>query len=459
MLIPNNIGMDAGAPLARQMESYQAKFRRWWADRGPAEFLEQTMRLRQPTGETRGAGWAAYRSMRPADYTWGIFTVPTERTHIAFGEFARRDAWPSVPDEYRTLLLEHICVQADVENAAIEQSRTLTRSAPSGADLQNLFQFFLEEGRHTWAMVHLLLAHFGHEGEVQAEALLTRMSGDAEHPRLLDAFNYHTEDWLSHYMWCFLADRVGKYQIQAVTQSAFLPLAASARFMMFEEPLHITFGLAGLERVLYRSMEATLRLDSHDVFEAGAIPLSVFQKYFNFWVSKIFDLFGNDESARAHDLYRLGIRSPRGMEDGAEGEVALDVRVGDRIEQRAVAAQRATNAIMRRQYVAEVQRIVDRWNDVMRRAHVDFALRLPHERFGREFGPCKGMAFDIDGELFAGTAGSRGQARFPTADEVARVQGLMHRELDDGRVAAWIAPFGVRLDEFPGADAADRGQA
>lgn len=448
MTIPNNIGLAAGGPLERQLSAYQAKFRRWWQERGPAEFLDQPMQLRTPTGEVRGNGWARYTRMRPADYTWGIFMVPGAREHIAFGEHRGQKAWTSVPDEYRTLLLEHICVQADVENAAIEQSRTLTGLAPSRGELENLFQFFLEEGRHTWAMVHLLLAHFGAEGEVQAEALLTRMSGDAENPRLLDAFNHHTEDWLSHFMWCFLADRVGKYQIHAVTHSAFLPLAGAAKFMMFEEPLHISFGVAGLERTLIRSVELTLQHDTQDIFEAGGIPLPVFQKYFNYWASKVYDLFGNDDSRRAHELYRFGIRVPRNFDESDETPVIIDARKGTGVESVAVPPVMATNTIMRRQYIAELQRILERWNVALARSGVGFGLRLPHERFHRAFGPCNGLPFDLDGEIIVGDAPSRLAACFPSADEFAKVQALMRRELGDGRVASWIAPHGSKLAQL-----------
>jgi benzoyl-CoA 2,3-dioxygenase component B len=447
MLIPNNIGLTSNAPLHRQLVAYQTKFRRWWRDRGPSEFLEQPMPLRLPTGQTRGSGWATTKVMRPNDYVWGIFTVPRAHHQIVFGDAAGKPAWTTVPDECRQILLEHVCVQADVENAAIEQSRTLTRSVPSGADLHNLFQFFLEEGRHTWAMVHLLLEHFGSEGQVQAEALLNRMSGDTEHPRLLGAFNVHTEDWLSHFMWCFLADRVGKYQIHAVTQSAFLPLAESARFMMLEEPLHITFGLKGLERVLAHSVEVTRRRDRLDILEDNAIPLPVFQKYFNFWMSKIHDLFGNDDSSRSHDLYRLGIRAPRGMEGGEE-EIEIDVRVGVDVETHRVPAACATNVIMRRQYEAEVGRIVGRWNDAIRLAGVDFTLTVPHERFAREHGACRQMPFDVDGVLLPESEAHRLEARVPSAEDREGVAALMNRELGDNRVAGWIAPPGTRLDHL-----------
>ncbi|WP_437677696.1 benzoyl-CoA 2,3-epoxidase subunit BoxB [Sorangium sp. So ce131] len=446
MSIPNNIGLDESSTLAKLLVSYQKKFRRWWRQRGPAEFLDQPMRLRVPTGIVRGSGWAEFTTMRPNDYCWGLFTAPTNQEHIAFGEHQGKKVWETVPAEYRTLLLEHICVQGDVENAAIEQSRTLTQTAPSGHDLENLFQFFLEEGRHTWAMVHLLLDHFGPDGVVEAEALLERMSGDTENPRLLKAFNYQTDDWLSHFMWCFLADRVGKYQIQAVTQSAFAPLARSAKFMMFEEPLHITFGAVGLERVLCKSAEITIREDTYEIVDAGAVPLPVIQKYLNYWVPKVYDLLGNDESHRSYDLYRSGIRVPRGFESDRH-DVRIDVRVGDRIEQAMVRPEKATNAIMRQQFIAELQRIVVRWNVCLKNLGVDFELRLPHERFNRTYGPCTGLPFDINGVLIADDADAKISSYFPTPSEMSAVRSVMQRELAPDCVASWIASSSTRFGD------------
>ena len=445
MLLPNNIGLDERTLLARQLASYEKKFHVWWRERGPAEFLDQPMRLRRPTGAVSGTDWAEYTMLRPDQYRWGIFHVPTNQDEIAFGEHRGQKVWNEVPREYRTLLLHHICVQADVENAAIEQSRTLTQMVPSGADQENLFLFFLEEGRHTWAMVHLLLAHFGADGVVEAEALLSRLSGDSRNPRLLDAFNYPTEDWLSHFIWCFLADRVGKYQIQAVTQSAFAPLAKAAKFMMFEEPLHIAFGVVGLERVLYNTAQATLRGGTDDTFNRGAIPLPVIQKYFNYWVPKIYDLFGDDDSERSYDLFRAGIRIPRNFVDSKEEVVRIDARVGDGLVATDVAAEFATNAIMRRQFIAEVQRIIDRWNVSLRALGIDFQLYLPHERFGRAYGPCAGLPIDVSGNVLSPDAGAKHAAYLPTASELANVRALMQRELAPGRYSSWIAPSATRL--------------
>lgn len=450
MTVPNNIGLEEDPALERQLTAYQQRFRAWWKVRGPSEFLERPIDMRVPTGGVGPADWAEYRRLHPNDYRWGIYHAPVYEDRIAFGRHRGDDAWEEAPGEYRTLLLQHLRVQGDVENAAIEQSRTLTRLAPSAPDLDNLFLFYLEEGRHTWAMVHLLLAHFGEDGLVEAEALLERGSGDAHRPRLLGAFNEPVEDWLSHFMWCFLADRVGKYQIQAVTRSAFAPLARAARFMMLEEPLHIAFGSIGLERVLCKTIEATLREGHHDIFRVGAIPLPVIQKYFNFWVPKIYDLFGNDLSQRSYDVLRAGIRAPRGFVEGEEDPVTVDALVDGGIETTTVAAERATNAIMRRQLIAEVQRVFDRWNASLRAVGLRHQFVLPHERFDRNQGACAGLPFDLDGQLLSGDTDAKLAAYLPTAADRANLRSLMQRELAPGRFASWIAPPGARVGGLVG---------
>jgi benzoyl-CoA 2,3-dioxygenase component B len=79
--------------------------------------------------------------------------------------------------------------------------------------MRNLFQVNVEEGRHLWAMVYLLHAHFGRDGREEGEALLERRSGDADNPRILTAFNEKTPDWLSFFMFTFITDRDGKFQL------------------------------------------------------------------------------------------------------------------------------------------------------------------------------------------------------------------------------------------------------
>jgi len=88
-------------------------------------------------------------------------------------------------------------------------------------DCRNLFQVNVEEGRHLWAMVYLLHAHFGRDGREEAEELLERRSGDFDKPRILTTFNEPIDDWLSFFMFTMFTDRDGKYQLLALAESGF----------------------------------------------------------------------------------------------------------------------------------------------------------------------------------------------------------------------------------------------
>ena len=83
----------------------------------------------------------------------------------------------------------------------------------------------VEEGRHLWAMVYLLHKYFGRDGREEGEALLERRSGDQDNPRILQAFNEKTPDWLSFFMFTYFTDRDGKFQLCALAESSFDPLA------------------------------------------------------------------------------------------------------------------------------------------------------------------------------------------------------------------------------------------
>ncbi|GIT01952.1 MAG: hypothetical protein CM1200mP27_05770 [Chloroflexota bacterium] len=151
-----------------------------------------------------------------------------------------------MPGEYRAPLRRLIVTQGDTEPASVEQQRHLGITCPSLYDLRNLFQINVEEGRHLWAMVYLLHAYFGRDGREEAEMLLERHSGDADKPRILGAFNEPTPDWLSYYMFTYFTDRDGKYQLAALAESGFDPLARTCQFMLTEEAHHMFVGETGI---------------------------------------------------------------------------------------------------------------------------------------------------------------------------------------------------------------------
>ena len=194
----------------------------------------------------------------PRSYRWGIFLTPRdENRKIHFGDRKDEPAWQDVPGEYRSTLRRIIVTQGDTEPASVEQQRLLaSATCPSLYDLRNLFQVNVEEGRHLWAMVYLLHKHFGRDGRGRSRtALLQRRSGDPNNPRILTAFNEKTSNWLAYYMFTFFTDRDGKFQLAALAESAFDPLARTTKFMLTEEAHHMFIGESGVARALQRTCE------------------------------------------------------------------------------------------------------------------------------------------------------------------------------------------------------------
>jgi benzoyl-CoA 2,3-dioxygenase component B len=56
-------------------------------------------------------------------------------------------------------------------------------------------------------------------------------------------------------LFTFLTDRDGKYQLAALAESGFDPLARSTRFMLTEEAHHLFVGESGIARILQRTAE------------------------------------------------------------------------------------------------------------------------------------------------------------------------------------------------------------
>src|SRR6185295_17948207 len=211
--IPNNVGLADNRRLLRALEEWHPRYLDWWREMGPEGFQAKDVYLRTAIS-VEPQGWAHFDWVKMPDYRWGIFLAEPEpgRT-IAFGEHKGKPAWQDVPGEHRGTLRRLIVTQGDTEPASVEQQRQLGRTCPSLYDLRNLFQVNVEEGRHLWAMVYLLHAHFGRDGREEADSLLQRRSGDSDKPRILGAFNERTPDWLAFFMFSFFTDRDGKYQL------------------------------------------------------------------------------------------------------------------------------------------------------------------------------------------------------------------------------------------------------
>ncbi len=309
--IPNNVNLAEDRALRRALEHWQPNYLEWWQDMGPEGSHDFDVYLRTATSVDKD-GWAQFGYVKMPEYRWGIFLNPgKDDRKIHFGDHKGEGAWQSVPGEYRANLRRIIVTQGDTEPASVEQQRHLGLTAPSLYDLRNLFQVNVEEGRHLWAMVYLLHKHFGRDGREEGEALLERRSGEEDNPRILQAFNERTPDWLAFFMFTYFTDRDGKYQLHALSESSFDPLARTTRFMLTEEAHHMFVGESGVSRIIERTCDVMLELktDAPDQLRAaGVIDLPTIQRYLNFHFSVTIDLFGADESSNAAIYYSTGLK-------------------------------------------------------------------------------------------------------------------------------------------------------
>ena len=455
--IPNNVDLASDRRLQRALLQWQPAFLDWWRETGPVDQPASQVYLRTATSVDR-EGWANFAYTRMPDYRWGVFLADADpNRHIAFGDHRGEPAWQRVPGDYRAALRRLIVIQGDTEPASVEQQRHLGRTCPSNYDLRNLFQINVEEGRHLWAMVYLLHAHFGRDGREEAQALLQRRSGDADRPRILGAFNERTPDWLALFMFTFLTDRDGKFQLHSLAESAFDPLARTCRFMLTEEAHHMFVGITGLARVVRRTGEIMREHGTDDVRRFGVIDLPTFQKYLNFHYSVTLDLFGAEVSTNAATSFTSGLKGRfHETEIDDDHRLHLDSWPALRFEDGAfrrisVPSLNAINERLRDAFIADVEIGIGRLNRVLRNLDVDFEIAIPHVAFNRNVGLFAGLDVTPRGEVIDPATWQRRQHEWlPNDADRAYVSSLMPGAVTEpGRFANWIAPPSRGVDARP----------
>ncbi len=446
--IPNNVNLSEDRRLQRALESWQPHYIDWWKEMGPEGTATSEIYLRTAIS-AEPDGWAQFGHVRMEDYRWGIFLAPPEADRkVNFGAHKGEAAWQEVPGEYRSALRRLITVQGDTEPASVEQQRLLGRCCPSLYDLRNLFQVNVEEGRHLWAMVYLLHAYFGRDGREEAEEMLARRSGDADKPRILGAFNEKTADWLAFFMFTFITDRDGKYQLCALAESGFDPLSRSCRFMLTEEAHHMFVGESGVGRIIERACQVMTEHRTDDVRKFGVIDLPTIQRYLNFHYSVTSDLYGAEVSTNAATSYNMGLKG-RFEEtkigddhqlDGTTYSVLHPVAGGFQMIE--VPALNGLNERLRLDWAADVAKGVERWNKIIAKHGIDFRLTLPHLAFNRAIGHFADIAVDPAGKVISTEEFNRRRDEWlPSDSDLAYVLSLMGGAVHKpGQFANWIAP-------------------
>ena len=457
--IPNNVNLAEDRTLQRALERWQPEFQGWWRDMGPEGSANYDVYLRTAVGVDRD-GWAQFGHVKMPDYRWGIFLNPVEGgATINFGEHKGQPVWQDVPGEHRANLRRIIVTQGDTEPASVEQQRHLGLTCPSQYDLRNLFQVNVEEGRHLWAMVYLLHRYFGRDGREEADALLTRRSGDADNPRILGAFNERTPDWLSLFMFTYFTDRDGKFQLNALAESGFEPLARTTKFMLTEEAHHMFVGESGVSRVIQRTCEVMKQHSVDDparVRALGVIDLETIQRYLNFHYSVTIDLFGADQSSNAATFYTAGLKGRFEETKRNDDHVLKDLtypvlNIADgKLVERGVPMLNALNEVLRDDFIKDSIGGVERWNKVIEKAGIPFRLKVPHKAFHRKIGTLSEARVAPDGRVISDSEWKASEATWlPTADDRAFVASLMGRVVEPGKFANWIAPPMIGINRQP----------
>jgi len=118
----------------------------------------------------------------------------------------------------------------------------------------------------------------------------------------------------------------------------------------------------------------------------------------------------------------------------------LDV-AGDGIVAHDEPALTSLNERLRDDYVADCNRGVTRWNEIIRRHGLDVELRLPHRGFHRAIGNFAEIKVAPDGRVIIQAEwDTRHREWLPTTEDRAYVASLMQPVVEPGKFANWIAP-------------------
>src|SRR5262249_6847569 len=88
---------------------------------------------------------------------------------------------------------------------------------------------------------------------------------------------------------------------------------------------------------------------------------------------------------------------------------------------------------------------------IIERVGVNFRFELPHVAFHRQIGEFRDIKSTPTGELVDEARGSKDKDKWlPSKDDGEVIKNLMGSVTEPGKVASWIAPPRVGIDNKPG---------
>ncbi len=222
-----------------------------------------------------------------------------------------------MPREYQELLTRVLTIQADCEIGGphVYGVRWLL-DAPTADDMHRLARIIGEEIDHFRKFIGLLK-------EIRRDGTALLRKNNSE--RFLDAFKVtDVSTWADVAVFCFLVDRVGRYQVEEFVDSTYIPLNEALPGIISEEIGHVYYGQKKVQELCG---------DGKGREEA--------QQALNRWYPLALDMFGRSESRRSERYIEWGIK-------------------------------RRTNAEARVTYIEEVNPLI-----------AEFGLDVPDEKKGR----------------------------------------------------------------------------
>jgi benzoyl-CoA 2,3-dioxygenase component B len=215
-------------------------------------------------------------------------------------------------------------------------------------------------------------------------------------------------------------------------------------------------GTTGIDRVVARSAELMREHDTVEIAPHGGIPLDVIQKYINFHYSVSLDLFGSEKSTNAANYFTAGLKGrwqeERRKDDHrlTEDAAHIDVVRDDELTTDEVPALLALNYDLRREYIADCQTGLKRWNRVLEKAGVDRRMYLPHVGFNRDVGLFSEHHLTPKGDVVGEDVwNAKKDAWLPTEADKTHVRSLMRPVYEPGKIAGWIAPPANGINDKP----------
>jgi benzoyl-CoA 2,3-dioxygenase component B len=110
----------------------------------------------------------------------------------------------------------------------------------------------------------------------------------------------------------------------------------------------------------------------------------------------------------------------------------------------------ALNEVMRESYLKDCEIGLKRWNRMIERAGHALRLTLPSSRFRRSIGPWAGLPVSPEGKQIPKEEYEKQlYGWIPSDADRAFIHSLMHRVMEPGKMAAWIAPPERGINNLP----------